>query len=250
MTNTNPVKNQNASLWDSAANLLFPAICSVCGEERATAGEGYVGPRCVAQIERILPPYCQRCGLPVPGDVNHDFTCSNCDGLELAFSYARAAIRASPLVLGLIHRFKYDRHLWLEPLLGDLLCSAASSDLAARGWDCLIPVPLHSLKMREREFNQSERLSRFLTKRLGIPTEIDWVLRSEPTTTQTHLGRKDRVANVRRAFTARPGIQIQNRRCVVIDDVLTTGATASAVSAVLRRMGALDVIVWTLARGL
>ena len=113
-----------------------------------------------------------------------------------------------------------------------------------------MPVPLHPLKRREREFNQAERLAAKLSLATGIPTNHRAVERSEITRTQTQLNRAQRARNVHRAFRPVPRADVRGKRVVVVDDVLTTGATTSACARVLRSQGASDVCVWTVARGL
>ena len=114
----------------------------------------------------------------------------------------------------------------------------------------IVPVPLHPLKKREREFNQAERLAARLGEATQVPVITRELLRVEPTRTQTLLTREQRATNVRRAFAVRVGCQLEGRRVILVDDVLTTGATTSACARALRIAGAREVQVWTVARGL
>ena len=170
--------------------------------------------------------------------------------MELRFQSARAAVVAGKLVLDVIHRYKYQRALWFEPFLADLLVRAARPILAAEHWDMIVPVPLHPLKKREREFNQAERLAARLGAATGIPVDTRVLRRVAPTRTQTLLTREQRAANVRNAFAVRPGCQLDSGRIIIVDDVLTTGATTSACARALQAAGAEEVCVWTVARGL
>ena len=171
--------------------------------------------------------------------------------MELHFSYARSAVAANGLVLELIHRYKYQRALWLEPFLADLLVQQAKTGLEQQKWDLLLPVPLHPLKKAEREFNQAAGLSRRLSRATQIPMRDDLLCRVAPTRTQTLLSRSERAANVNRAFACKKAASVlKGKRVVLVDDVLTTGATTSACAKVLRAHGASEVCVWTLARGL
>ena len=106
------------------------------------------------------------------------------------------------------------------------------------------------VKQREREFNQAERLARPLAEALGIPVRTDLVRRVQPTRTQTQLDKHARADNVRHAFAPARPQPLRGERLLVLDDVLTTGATTGAVARVLREAGAGEVLVWTLARGL
>jgi ComF family protein len=168
--------------------------------------------------------------------------------LKLHFSLARSAVTAKGVTLEVIHRYKYQRALWFEPFLADLLLRAALPVLGADQWDLVVPVPLHPTKEREREFNQAERIGAHLARALKVPLRNDLVRRVLPTRTQTLLTKNQRAENVRRAFAAGPGGKLKGARVILLDDVLTTGATTSACARVLRSAGAGEVCVWTVAR--
>jgi ComF family protein len=238
------------SWLDTAAGFFYPPNCQLCHAEPARAAEGYVGRQCERGVRWIVPPFCERCGLPYEGAMAGGFVCSNCREMNLQFQSARAAVVANPLVLDVVHRYKYRRALWFEPFLARLLTQAACPALASGHWDQIVPVPLHPLKRREREFNQAERLARRLAKASRIPCNTRLLRRVEPTRTQTLLSRQERTRNVQNAFQARPDVALDGARIVLVDDVLTTGATTSACARALRKAGAGEVCVWTVARGL
>jgi len=121
--------------------------------------------------------------------------------------------------------------------------------LRNQNWDFIAPVPLHPVKLREREFNQAERLARHLSRAANIPMNSRLLRRVVFTDTQTRLTRQQRAANMRRAFAARPGLNLAGARVILVDDVFTTGATASASAQTLLAAGAGEVCLWTLARG-
>ena len=238
------------SWLDAGLAFFYPPVCQLCYSESATAVDGYVGARCWQNVRFIKPPFCECCGLPYEGEITTHFECSNCREMELHFRFARAAVVAGKLVLEVIHRYKYQRALWFEPFLADLLLRASRSALGSGHWDMIVPVPLHPLKKREREFNQAERLAERLGAAVRIPVNTRVLRRVEPTRTQTLLTREERAANVRNAFVVRSGCQLDGARVIIVDDVLTTGATTSACARALRKAGAGDVEVWTVARGL
>ena len=236
----------------AATALFYPERCRLCDVERATVEEGYVCSWCRSGrdgVRLIRRPFCERCGLPFDGAVTTRFECHNCRELDLQFSRARAAALATGVVRDAIHRYKYRRALWHEPFLAGLLTDQAVPVLCCERWDWLVPIPLHPVRQREREFNQAERLAKSLSAASGIPLNGRLLRRVEPTRTQTRLTRGERAANMRRAFALRGGVSVCGLRIVLIDDVLTTGATASACARVLRAGGADDVCVWTVARG-
>jgi ComF family protein len=201
-------------------------------------------------VRWIEAPFCERCGLPFEGEITVEFVCSNCRELDLHFRYARAAVAARGLVLDVIHRYKYNGAVWFEPFLAELLIKKAGTILTPADWDAIVPVPLHPVKKREREFNQAERLARRLGKAVGIPVNTKLLRRSVATRTQTLLTRGERAANVSKAFVFSGAARLDHARIVIIDDVLTTGATTNACAKLLRANGAGDVCVWTVARGL
>jgi ComF family protein len=235
---------------DRALAWVYPNVCQLCSARPATAAEGYVCNRCNHQVRFIEPPYCRRCGLPFAGAITASFECANCRDLELHFDSARSAVLAHGVVLEVIHRYKYQRAMWFEPFLADLLVRKAATEIQSAAWDVLVPVPLYPAKERHREFNQAERLARCLGKAVRLPVRTDWVRRVRPTRTQTQLTREGRADNMRKAFASRSGVRLAGLRCVLVDDVFTTGATASACAAALKQAGARAVCVWTVARGL
>jgi len=238
------------SALDAALNFVYPPVCQLCGQERAGAREGYVGGQCWRAVRFVTAPYCDRCGLPYDGEVLHPFRCANCAEVEFGFRFARSAVKANAMMLDVIHRYKYHHALWFEPFLTDLLERTAKPALAGQTWDLLVPVPLHPLKMRQRQFNQAERLARCLGRVLGLPVNGRVVRRVQFTETQTKLSRPQRAANVTGAFAPRAGQNLHGQNVILVDDVMTTGATTSACARALRQAGAGDVCVWTVARGI
>lgn len=239
-----------ANYLEAGLAWLYPRVCQICEIERAMPEEGFVCRKCWTGVRFIKPPFCERCGLPYEGEITGPFECSNCRDMELHFSSARSAVAAKGVTLEIIHRFKYQRALWFEPFLVDLLCRAALPELREHKWDLIVPVPLHHAKQREREFNQAERLADGLARELALPVRTDLVRRVLPTRTQTQLTKTQRADNVRRAFVVGSSGKLDGERIILVDDVLTTGATTSACARVLRKLGAGEVCVWTVARGL
>lgn len=242
-----------ANRWlEAVLALLYPSVCQICGAGRAVAREGYVCDVCRCRpdgVRFIQPPFCERCGLPADGAVTTAYECGNCRDMQLDFSQARAVVVATGLVMEVIHRYKYNRALWFEPFLAELLCRKSASEIAGT-FDAIVPVPLHPLKAREREFNQAERLATRLGRASGLPVLSRLVRRVRFTATQTALSRGQRQHNMRGAFELLPaGRRLDGWRLVVVDDVLTTGATTSACARALRKAGAAEVCVWTVARG-
>lgn len=237
--------------WVKAGlGLLYPEACQICAREPADAADGYVCRRCRSQVQFIRPPYCERCGLPFEGDLTTKFECANCRDLELHFRSARSAVIAKTVVREVIHRFKYQRALWFESFLAELLLREAVPALSLEKWDFIVPVPLFPTREREREFNQAARLAAHLSRAAKIPLNTRLLQRVTSTSTQTLLTRPQRVANMAGAFAVRDRLKLNGAKIIVVDDVFTTGATTSACARSLRRAGAGEVCVWTVARGL
>jgi competence protein ComFC len=241
-----PVK----SWLNTGLGFFFPEICQLCEAEHATAEDGFVGANCWSHVRFIRPPFCERCGLPFAGNLTISFECTNCREMKLHFSSARSAVVAKTVVLEAVHRFKYQRALWFENFLADLLVREAAPALRGQGWNFIVPVPLHPLKLREREFNQAEILARHLSAATKIPLNTKLLRRVSPTMTQTLLTREQRAKNMRGAFAVRKHVKFSGERVLLVDDVFTTGATASACAQALQAAGAGEVCVWTVARGL
>ena len=237
------------ALTDSL-NLLYPPVCQLCHERRAEAREGFVCSQCWSHIRFIRAPFCERCGLPFEGNLTTNFVCTNCHDLELYFTSARSAVVAKTVVLEAIHHFKYSNALWFENFLANLLVRESAPMLAQAKWDYIVPVPLHPVKLREREFNQAALLAGHLARATKIPLNEKFLQRVHPTSTQTLLTREERAANMKNAFAVRRGTKLDGKRIVLVDDVFTTGATTNACAQALQVAGAAEVCVWTVARGL
>lgn len=183
------------------------------------------------------------------GEITNEFTCSHCLEVPPAFGSARTAVVADAFMLDIIHRYKYGGALYFEPFLANLLNQQAVPALkSAEKWNFIVPVPLHPVKKREREFNQAERLARCLGKAVDLPVNTRIIQRIEPTRSQTTLDRQQRAKNVQNAFAPWKK-QLQGEKIVLIDDVMTTGATTNACAKALLKAGAGKVCVWAVARG-
>jgi len=235
---------------DTLVGFIYPNVCQLCGGQRATSTEGFVCSHCWEQVRFIKPPFCQRCGLPFQGSLTTEFECGNCQDLKLHFRSARSAVKLDGAVREVIRRYKYNRALWFEPFLADLLIREAVPNLRQEKWDYIVPVPLHPAKKRQREFNQAERLATFLSAAAGIPMDTTLLKRINWTQTQTKLSRDKRAENMRNAFTMRKNRKLNGERILLFDDVFTTGATTNACAEVLIDAGAGEIGVWTVARGL
>jgi competence protein ComFC len=254
------------ALWndarEAAAGLVFAETCALCHADGAGSVVPALCGACLSSLPRLEEPRCSVCGEWFVGNVPGPFRCSNCADRTFAFEFACAPFRARAGMRDLVHRFKYDRQLWLGESLGRLLAEAlvgphADPRLAGGGW-VLVPVPLHPRRQREREFNQALELATVAGRLTGWPV-ANVLRRVRYTTGQASLTRHDRLENLRAAFRLRrswPWLRggakgaLADRSVLLIDDVFTTGATMDACARVLRReTGADRVAALTLARG-
>lgn len=228
-----------------AADLLLPPICLNCREP--LAAHGALCARCWQSIDFIQPPLCEILGLPLPfatADISYSAAALR---RKPDYGRARAVARFDGVMRELVHAFKYaDRHETLD-LFGPMLSSAGHELLPQA--DCIMPVPLHRFRLWRRRFNQAALLARRLGRDTGKRVEAGALLRVKPTASQVELKWEERRLNVASAFAVSPGAQkhIENRNILLIDDVITTGATVETCARVLKSAGARQVDVLALA---
>ena len=228
-------------------SLLYPPHCANC--EAGTAAGDYLCAACKKKARTIDAPFCETCSQPFYGAIDSKFSCANCADRQFHFECAVSRYRATGVVREFVHRFKYGREFHLRHPLADWLADTLDDDrIRARPFDCIIPVPLHPRRKREREFNQAEVLARLLATRTGRPMR-DCLRRVRYTTTQTRFDRHERIENLRNAFALPHNADVRDRHVLLIDDVLTTGSTLDECARVLRSAGAASVRAITVARG-
>ncbi len=220
-------------------DVVFPPVCAGCGRVGAL-----LCPACAAQMERVTGPICPRCGQALePGD-NSTTLCRECRESPLVLCQMRAALRYQEPTSSLIHRFKYEGCFALAtPLAGSLIAAWPAWEQPP---DLIIPIPLHPRRKRRRGYNQSELLAAPLARALGLPLNPRGLQRVRHTAPQVGLGPEERHDNVHGAFVA--ANEVYQQRVLLIDDVLTTGATMRAAAEALLAAGAASVSAYCLAR--
>jgi len=234
--------------WISAVlDLVFPAVCPVCGAILGSARRDPLCGDCWAAIERAGRPLCARCGaLTVEAAAAVTVTsCRACEEAPPTFDYARAAARYRGPLREAMHAFKFRGKRLLARALGDLVLEECADALCMDAV-VLVPVPLTRDRQRERGYNQAELLAEQIGAGLDLPVRGRWLRRVRSTVPQTDLTAIERRTNVRGAFTASPAVS--GRHVVIVDDVFTTGATVEECARVLRAAGAARVGVLTVAR--
>ena len=266
-----------STLIKSLKEILYPRHCLLCREKISLDEQNdLVCLKCLKEISPHLPPFCRKCGRGLawpdgrglasnkpegdggqPNSRSHsqshqentaNHICGECPNTRFYFERAWAACHYQKNARKLIHQFKYKNKIYLSRLLSELMIDFIQQyHLPLNHCDYLIPIPLSPAKLREREFNQAEVLAKEIAGHLGIKLLNDNLKRVRNTPAQADLDKESRWSNIAGAFGITNPDTIKEKTILLIDDVLTTGATASEASRVLKNAGASVVYVLTLA---
>lgn len=245
---------------DSFVAVVFPTDCAVCGSELSSDGWLRICRACWAGLQPWCGPACARCGLPFASSHALDSSVAECGGCRQdlpAFAAARSFGLYTGRLRQVVLRVKFSGDVRLGERLGELLVTAweALPREGDGGLPLIIPVPLHPSRQRERGFNQSETLATGLVRAIGkqkggpeLAVAKSILRRHRATPPQTGLSVAARRENLRGAFVVVKPEDVRDRVIVLVDDVMTTGATLSACARALKRAGAAEVLGLTLAR--
>ena len=237
-------------LAHAAIDTVFPPACLNCRE--STGASGSLCATCWAQVRFIERPFCDRLGTPFAMDLGNDGLLSPeavADPPVYARARAVAHFEDGP-VRRLVHQLKYSARMELAKPLGAWMARAGNEILAEA--EVLVPVPLHRRRLAVRRFNQAHALAQAISAQCGVPADPFILARVKPTPSQVGLSRSQRALNLQGAFRVSDGMaaRIEGRAVVLIDDVMTSGATANAASRALLRSGAKRVDVLVFARAI
>ena len=237
--------------WRGLVDLVYPPpiFCAVCGRE-AIGAELSLCRDCLRRLPIIAPPICDRCGRLLRLCATAGGTCRECARESFFFMRARAVCLYDGPVRAYLHEVKFRRSLPLALALAGVLASYAREQRIFREAELLVPVPLDPIKQAERGFNQAAVLAEAVGKVLRRPVMGKALARTRQTETQSRLDRDRRRQNVHGAFRVSVPAVVAGRRILLIDDILTTGFTASECARILLRAGAAEVTVLTFANGI
>lgn len=244
-------------LRDARAALLsvfFPAGCRICDRLLTEATRIPICNECLGSFEQILGIVCDKCGAPVessPAENAHAFVCPRCTNPErrsLAFDRVRSWSFYDGAMVHAILLLKFENVDPLGELFARLLADLAVQGGPAFEADVIVPVPLHRRRERERGYNQAALIAKPLARLLKVPYKSVLLTRIRPRPEKHLLTLDERWESVRGAFATRPGSQVDNLRVLLVDDVMTTGATLDSCAKTLRDAGAKSVVGLTVAR--
>ena len=234
------------ALLRHALDVALPPLCPAC---RAPLGDGAgLCADCWSKLSLIEPPFCARLGIPFTYNPGPGLLSMEAIASPPAYDRARAAVRYDDIARALVHAFKYGDRLDLAPMMGRWM-ARAGRELTHEA-DALVPVPLHWRRLWSRRFNQSAALAGSVSQTCDVPVLHDALKRVRATPQQVGLSKPQRADNVQGAFRVLPErkAEVAGRRLVLIDDVLTSGATVDTCARALLRAGAKHVDVLVFAR--
>ncbi len=221
---------------------LYPPRCPICGK---ISGKGICDP-CRRGLRPIGEAYCLKCGKPLEEESAE--YCPDCEKHGHAFEAGRAVFSYQGKLKASVYRLKYQGKKEYAAVFGAEMARALGPWIRARGISRIVPVPLHRARQRERGYNQAALLAKELGRRLDLPVDTRLLRRVRPTMAQKALSASERRANLSGAFQM-TGMVLPNEGILLVDDIYTTGSTADAVSACLKKGGKCRVYVVAVAIG-
>lgn len=229
-------------------NLLFPKTCLACCRPLDNNSGAVICPECAQAIKKNLPPLCDLCGRQIRQRQIYKRVCPVCQRVNFFFDRALAPCIYEGVIRKLIHKFKYQNREHLDAFLAGLLVDFIRQNRGMLNFcDLVMPIPLHKARLREREFNQAELLACFVAEELRLPLSAANLWRRRFRRPQAELKPVLRRKNISGCFALREPKEVKGKKIILVDDVLTSGATCSEAAGELKKAGALCVWVLTLA---
>jgi len=233
-------------LMSGCLSLVYPPSCYLCNTlNRTTSQCENLCPACAEKLNKNIPPFCQKCSRHVPPD---QALCKNCQKYPLHFDFAWSCYLLNPALRSLLHKYKYHHKTELRTTFTKMMIDFISTyNLDIHQFDAIIPIPLFHSKLRERGFNQSLYLAKNIAQAYHISLRSDILIKRRATQNHVDLNQKERWTNIQGAFTIKHSGWLKNKHILIIDDILTTGATVSQASQSLKKAGACTIGILTLA---
>jgi len=229
---------------------LFPSRCILCSQTVESSVENNAVEICrhCYNKQPFNAACCVQCALPLAEDSANNTLCGRCIRKRPDYDYAHSIFRYEEDIIGLVHQLKFSEKITYASSIGELLLSAYDSAdvLKKEVPDCLLPVPLHPERLRQRGFNQSIEIARILSKKRSLPVELSSIVRRRSTPSQTGLSAKQRQTNIRGAFEFVS--KMPYKHVLIIDDVVTTGSTVNELASLLKKNNIERVGVLSIAR--
>jgi ComF family protein len=231
-------------------DIIFPPMCAVCGAFFDAGGGTFFCRSCFSKISFIRSPICPCCGFPYPGERDSDHLCAGCLSGKTWFKTARSVGKYDSTLLDAIHQFKYKGKMTAGVTLGKFMAGYDYPAFDIGNYQMVVPVPLHTKRLKERGFNQSLILAKEIARRFAIEIDFTVLTRKADTAPQVNLKRDQRRENVKGAFEIRKPETIKGKNILLVDDVYTTGSTVRECAKVMIKGGATEVAVLTATRAI
>ena len=223
------------ALWKNSINLIYPLSCLICRVRLNPLSDAPLCAACWSKIEFLLPQ-------------NQVFIYSGGQKPSYSFNKALSVCKYGGIIKECIHLFKYKRKFILAKPLSKLMIDFAHKFLDMENIDLILPVPLHRVKQRQRQFNQAKLLAKCISRAFSKELQDKLLIKTKLGQAQVNLSKTERLKNVRGAFKVKDTLALKNKNILLVDDVLTTNATVNECAKVLLEAGANMVDVFTLAR--
>ncbi|MCE2991423.1 MAG: ComF family protein [Candidatus Jidaibacter sp.] len=237
------LKNNLQKIAGKLMDILYPLQCISCNQKVDSAHS--FCQKCWSKVEFIGKPCCEKCSIPLPVDYLGR-RCYKCVSHPPKFDVCISVFRYDDFTKKLIHDFKFNDKTGYAKSFAHMMYNQSGQLLEQA--DVVIPVPMHKTRVQRRKYNHATLIARNISKLSGVKLEVDALIKLRPSVNQMGLNRLERARNLLGAFSVSDDSLIRNKSIVLVDDVLTTGATASECAKTLKQFGAKKIIVLTAAR--
>ena len=234
------------ALLETLSSLVFPVLCEICGQALNPNPPSGICEKCAASIKKIAAPHCHGCGRTLIGQT---LRCADCQNESYSYDSVFACASYEGPMRELIHAYKFKHRKYLKHFFIRMAEEFIRSNIRCTHLEITLPVPIGAHRSLERGFNQSELISMAIARNLNLRHSSGNLVRTKSETAQSLLTKNDRKINVKGAFSVKRPELLKSKNLLLIDDILTTGQTASECARILKEAGASSVTVLAMARG-